>query len=58
MMAYFRPIIFNFFAPRDGYDPLKQASIDDPNKLVTGDTLYHHGKLKKSSIYAFNLLTS
>jgi hypothetical protein len=29
MMAFFRPIIFNFFAPRDGYDPLKQASIDD-----------------------------
>ncbi len=28
---------------------MKQASIDDPNKLVTGDTLYHHGKLKKSS---------
>ena len=29
MMAYFRPFIFNFFAPRDGYDPLKQASIND-----------------------------
>lgn len=27
---------------------MRQASIDDPNKFVSGDTLYHHGKLKKS----------
>ncbi|MFM7300085.1 MAG: rod shape-determining protein MreD, partial [Crocinitomicaceae bacterium] len=24
MMAYFRPIIFKFFAQREGYDPLKE----------------------------------
>lgn len=27
VVAYFRPIIFNFFASREGYDPLKEASI-------------------------------
>ncbi|MES2800254.1 MAG: hypothetical protein V4638_09585 [Bacteroidota bacterium] len=29
MMAYFRPIIFKAFAPRDGYDPLKEGTIYD-----------------------------
>ncbi len=27
VVAYLRPIIFNAFSPREGYDPLKEASI-------------------------------
>ncbi len=27
VLAYFRPIIFDFFSSREGYDPLKEASI-------------------------------
>jgi hypothetical protein len=27
MVAYFRPIIFKMFAPREGYDPLKESNI-------------------------------
>jgi len=27
IVAYLRPFIFNMFSPRDGYDPLKEASI-------------------------------
>jgi hypothetical protein len=29
LFAYFRPIIFNFFSPRDGYDVLKSPTIFD-----------------------------
>ncbi len=29
MMAYFRPIIFNLFSQREGYDPLKEPSLFD-----------------------------
>ena len=27
VVAYLRPFVFNMFSPRDGYDPLKEASI-------------------------------
>lgn len=27
LVAYLRPIIFNAFSPREGYDPLKEASV-------------------------------
>ena len=27
VVAYLRPFVFNIFSPRDGYDPLKEASI-------------------------------
>ncbi len=27
LFAYFRPIIFKMFAPREGYDPLKESNI-------------------------------
>jgi hypothetical protein len=29
IMAYLRPIIFKFYGPREGYDPLKEPSIFD-----------------------------
>jgi len=29
MMAYFRPIIFKFYSPREGYDPIKEPSLID-----------------------------
>ena len=29
LMAYMRPIIFKFYGPREGYDPLKEPSIFD-----------------------------
>jgi len=29
MVAYFRPIIFKMFAPREGYDPLKESNINE-----------------------------
>ncbi|MCE2681976.1 MAG: rod shape-determining protein MreD [Cryomorphaceae bacterium] len=29
VIAYFRPLIFNTFAPRDGYDPLKEGNSYD-----------------------------
>jgi hypothetical protein len=28
-MAYLRPVIFKFYGPREGYDPLKEPSIFD-----------------------------
>ncbi|MDB0011195.1 hypothetical protein N9E20_00130 [Crocinitomicaceae bacterium] len=27
LVAYLRPFVFNMFSPREGYDPLKEASI-------------------------------
>jgi len=46
LVAYLRPAIFNWFSPRDGYDPLKAPSIIDmPNKwflLVFGILLSIH----------------
>ena len=27
LVAYLRPLIFNAFSPREGYDPLKEASV-------------------------------
>jgi hypothetical protein len=29
MMAYMRPVIFKFYGPREGYDPLKEPSVFD-----------------------------
>jgi hypothetical protein len=29
LMAYMRPIIFKFYGPREGYDPLKEPSVFD-----------------------------
>ena len=29
LMAYLRPLIFKFYGPREGYDPLKEPSIFD-----------------------------
>lgn len=29
LITYFRPMIFKVFAPRDGYDPLKEGNIYD-----------------------------
>jgi len=29
MMAFFRPIIFKFYSPREGYDPIKEPSLID-----------------------------
>jgi hypothetical protein len=29
LMAYMRPVIFKFYGPREGYDPLKEPSIFD-----------------------------
>jgi hypothetical protein len=29
LMAYVRPIIFKFYGPREGYDPLKEPSVFD-----------------------------
>ena len=29
LMAYLRPVIFKFYGPREGYDPLKEPSIFD-----------------------------
>lgn len=29
IMAYMRPIVFKFFGPREGYDPLKEPSVFD-----------------------------
>lgn len=29
LMAYFRPIVFKFYSPREGYDPLKEPSVID-----------------------------
>lgn len=29
VFAYFRPLVFRFFMPRDGYDPLKNPSFQD-----------------------------
>ena len=29
MVAYFRPIIFKMFAPREGYDPLKESNFHE-----------------------------
>jgi hypothetical protein len=29
VFAYFRPILFKFYAPREGYDPLKEPSLFD-----------------------------
>ena len=29
LMAYFRPIVFKFYSPREGYDPLKEPSVVD-----------------------------
>lgn len=29
LMAYLRPIIFKFYGPKEGYDPLKEPSIFD-----------------------------
>ncbi len=46
MLAYFRPIIFNIFSPRDGYDPIKEPSILDMGGrwflLVYGNLLLIH----------------
>ena len=46
MMAFFRPIIFKLFSPRDGYDPLKEPSIFDMGGrwffLVYGNLLLIH----------------
>jgi hypothetical protein len=45
-MAYFRPIIFKFYSPREGYDPLKEPSIVDMGSrwflLVFGYLLLIH----------------
>ena len=29
MMAYFRPLVFKFYGPREGYDPLKEPNVFD-----------------------------
>jgi hypothetical protein len=29
LMAYMRPVIFKFYGPREGYDPLKEPSLFD-----------------------------
>jgi hypothetical protein len=29
IMAYMRPIVFKFYGPREGYDPLKEPSVFD-----------------------------
>jgi hypothetical protein len=29
LMAYMRPVIFKFYGPREGYDPLKEPSVFD-----------------------------
>ena len=29
MMAYLRPIVFKFYGPREGYDPLKEPNVFD-----------------------------
>lgn len=46
MMAYFRPIIFKFYGPREGYDPLKEPSVFDMGNrwftLVFGSLLLIH----------------
>ncbi|NBR13662.1 MAG: hypothetical protein EBQ94_05970 [Flavobacteriales bacterium] len=46
LMAYFRPIIFKFYSPREGYDPLKEPSIVDMGSrwflLVFGYLLLIH----------------
>ena len=46
LMAYIRPTVFTWFAPRDGYDPIKSPSIIEmPNKwflLVFGILLSIH----------------
>jgi len=46
MMAFFRPIVFKLFSPRDGYDPIKEPSIFDMGGrwffLVFGNLLLIH----------------
>lgn len=46
MMAYFRPIVFKFYGPREGYDPLKEPSVFDMGNrwftLVFGYLLLIH----------------
>jgi hypothetical protein len=46
MMAYFRPILFKFYGPREGYDPLKEPNVFDMGNrwftLVFGILLLIH----------------
>ena len=46
MMAYFRPMLFKFYGPREGYDPLKEPNVFDMGNrwftLVFGFLLLIH----------------